>query len=472
MRRVWFWSVFLLFICILLLTYQWTIREAQSSLPSEKKEVVVHVEIIEKNNKLVITNIFEELEEVSYELKLPENFSELTCSVRDNKEACSIEDNQLTGTYDGPVMISYHVPIEQKDIFLLSDWQAAIFMKKEKIPLSTTVSLTAPVDSEYKWVMSRTKDNTPVQKELITFFEWKIPSLIQSPTLFRVPIDYQYVYEYEQIKWLAKTPLDKNQVINRLPKGYNASAFILIDKALPVNISEHYISLPNVSDYSLEAALLESFIKQKMRVSEDEQWILNVIASTLYNQQVNTEREQKLTASLANALDRKKVDWELLLYEMTFLEEKSLAKIIDDSLTEIFEQEVAFFSLNHNNENIVPFYLLDTRTVFWNESKVEKKWYPIILKQQLYFPIAGIVLIGDMELYVLEDKTEFIIRNGTNTYRLYLNENTYIYNEEQYGFMDDWLINNNDEIYLHKDGIKQIFKIDVQEDNRSIRLDQ
>jgi hypothetical protein len=63
-----------------------------------------------------------------------------------------------------------------------------------------------------------------------------------------------------------------------------------------------------------------------------------------------------------------------------------------------------------------------------------------------------------------------LLSKGNNSYRFYLNKNVFIYNEEDYGLLENPLTNQNGTVFIEIQWFKSLFGVTAEEREDEIHL--
>jgi pantothenate kinase len=89
---------------------------------------------------------------------------------------------------------------------------------------------------------------------------------------------------------------------------------------------------------------------------------------------------------------------------------------------------------------------------------------------QKLFPFVETLSSLGFQVKVLSDNETLLLTKGLNSYRFFVNQNIFIYNEEDYGLLENPLTKINHTIYIDYQWLTSLFNIQIDEDENTVYL--
>lgn len=226
---------------------------------------------------------------------------------------------------------------------------------------------------------------------------------------------------------------------------------------------------PGTDPNELMAKILSQALKEKFSgTPPGETWLLDLAASAALSQEPGSEKAKSLLAGLKEVMGEEGME---RFYSYVKNSDSLNAEQLDRFLVSELGKDTSYFTLNKDEKApYIPFYFADERNIDVNgtESDLEA----IGLDGKTYFPfIKTAGLLGFKAEKV--SATEILLQGaGNNSYRFYLDKNIFIYNEEDYGLLENPLVTVGSELFMDSHWLEALFKIKVAEDEHRISIEK
>lgn len=449
-----------------LLFWQWKAYSEQTGESEELMQLSQHIAVESLQSNLKVTQTIKGLiPDREYRLIIPDTFFQWQCKSGQGIACDSGDDNPYTFLSNGKQMVfTYVLPMEKKQkAFLLNDWTVSVHGSEIKHSLITVSD-------------SNRKDGTwaagiPLkahkEMELIDYYTFEgqgnTPSLYwqQAPLKkvsksgFDVYIDHQKSVDLkaENLKNLAENSNISVVITNEYKKSYGKGILL---------------TGPDTNNDELEQMLITLFYKGKFSYSPDiEDWLIDALGSQLRDRNAGTEKGNRLL----NELRKELADDERQMFIRNMNAEDTLSiERLDKILGNIKGRETRFFAMNKQlNKPFVPLYFEYNRKVSF--SGMEQKSINVIYKNgKQLLPLKEMAEAMGYKVEVLSDEETLFLAKGNNSYRFYLNKNFFIYNEEDYGLLENPLTNLNGTAFIEIQWLETLFNVSVEERNDELAL--
>ncbi|MBO8155356.1 MAG: hypothetical protein H0Z32_02750 [Bacillaceae bacterium] len=468
MKKIWLLLLALLITSGVLLSYQWSLYSNGTYQSAQNQPIVMKIDLqYDQNNHILnITQSFQDLFQNQYKLNIPEAVRGLTCMYKEDKN-CLIKDQNLIISPEKSAEFTYKIPLDQNKFLSVHDWYISLQTEKGNRP-DMNVYLSIPKQDQFLWFVQG-KPFQKVEKEYVNFYEWK-ETIWDGTSLIRIPNDYPYLYEGEGLLVFSVRDFDLATVLNRAEyQIFDEPVAIVYDPELPEKADGSFVFVKDLKPDNLKSLLLKHELLAAFSLERDEEWIAELAAAVIFQQEGETEWEKEMIKELENSLSPEEIGMWFQSLANGMNQSQNLSEAVAHSLGEIMGGEVPFFRINEPGKlPVIPMYISDHRDIYLNGVRQELNWTPVVYHQNRYYPLGGLAMMMGMDLYLFENQEEFVIQFQGNTYRLYLNKDSYIKNEQNFGITRDLLVQLNDDIYISEPGVRQIFNIGIQESDNQI----
>lgn len=454
-----------------MLFWQWeAYSEYHDSTKSvQEEEVTQRVSVTSKGNLLKITQLFEGLKaDKEYSITTPERIQEWNCVKTDGNPCESVDENPSSFFADAnSITITYQLDLkEDHSPFLLNHWLA--YLPDVKVT-HTSIEIIDTSKRVGSWIAG-----LPLKGhnkfELIDYYFFE--GVGDNSSLYWQPTPLSRVRGEHGIEYYSSGNIDKNSLLfkslERIP-NFTGAAIVLTDAFPETNGFGLMITKPNIANEVIERKLIYNFLMDKVDgLPLEERWLFDVLTSLITGQESNVPKGQEFMKELKGSLTEEEL---LEFTKRVIMETELTVQKLDDLLGDIAGNGTHFFTLNKNEETLlVPLYYFDARKVII-EDKLQKDLEVLIMNDNdRFYPFSETMTAFGFDVKVLADNETLLLNMENNSYRFYVNQNIFIYNEENYGLLENPLSYVNGKVYIESSWLETIFKIDLQETKEEIKL--
>ncbi|MDZ5470674.1 hypothetical protein SM124_02810 [Bacillus sp. 31A1R] len=453
-----------------MLFWQWNVYSKQDESSNNRVLERAHqtITIESKKESLNVTQTITWLTNgKEYSVVIPESVSKWSCLKKDDEECESKDENPFTFRVDnGQFTFKLKVPInEGEKSFLLNEWEVNIpDVKMTK----TSIEIVDYSRREGTWVTG-----LPLKgmNELDLIDHYVFEGSSSATSLYWQSRPLFLIHNQQDLSYYSK---NKAQEINSFKslktlKGIPSLSIVMTDQYSETNGNGLIISKPSIKEKTLERKIIRAYFNTKFeRLPIEESWLVDVFTSIVIKQESKSVKGNKVINELKNKLD--KDTFNKFIQQVINEEQPINPESLDQLLEDLYGKGTHFFKLNKNESTkFIPLYFYENRKVVINE-KEHKDIELIYKEEQKLFPFIETMTALGFEVKVLSDKETLLLSKGNNSYRFFLNQNIFIYNEEDYGLLENPLINLHGQIYIDFRWLHTLFKISMDETEESIVL--
>ncbi len=452
-----------------LLFWQWDAYSKEIEKPTDMEHANQKISIKTESDILVITQKLSGLtgkKEIPF--VLPSEVISWQCLLEDGSE-CGKQEESITSLKPdnkGNIQLQFTLPINVNEkAFLFNQWLASFSNVQVT---DTKVELIDSMKRNGTWVMGIPLKGHK-KLDLIDYYVYEgqlaNPSLYwQSNSLLHEEVDSKLMIYSEEEGNLQQTYNSIQQISNR------PHVSVVITRELQEgNGNGMIITRPDIKPEMLEKKLLYSLLKLKFEnLPMEQSWLVDLHVSLILNSESQIPKSNQAIQEIKSKLTEK----ELESYLQTFLSKEILytPQYLDDILLSVTGKRTNFFNENKNEDtNLIPLYFLEKREISVNGT-IQKNLHIIYLGDQKLFPFVETLSSLGFQVKVLSDHETLLLTKGLNSYRFYVNENIFIYNEEDYGLLENPLTKINHTIYIDYQWLTSLFNIQIDEDENTVFL--
>ncbi|WP_389215141.1 stalk domain-containing protein [Cytobacillus mangrovibacter] len=464
--------IFVIFLTAIggVLSWQWKAYSKQASLGDDNIEKVVQELTVQSSEKdLHITQRISGLKpDKEYQVVIPGELFQWLC-IKDNGDPCESKDeNPQTFLPDKDTLIfQYTIPIQKIDTaFLLKEWTTDLL---GVIVKATDIEIIDIVRRKGSWVAGMPLKGIK-EMDLIDYYLFKgngaAPALYWQPAALQNKQTNKEVSYYINQQGLVKD-YDFEE-LNRL-KGYPFVSVVFTDQLNENSGKGMIVTSSNTKEEMLKRKLVHYYYQMKFNeLSADEKWLLDVFTSYTAKLTPLSEKGKAILQELKENLSEDELA--ALFNEINNGSGEMNTEKLDKFIYKIKGLPTRFFTLNKTESTKwVPFHYYDPRKIsIGNKEQIEGE--AIYDKGMMLYPFMEIMEKLEFEVKVLPNHKSILVLKGRNSYRFYLNQNIFIYNEEDYGLLENPLVNLNGHYYMSKQWLQTIFKISIDEGKEDIKL--
>ncbi|BCB03237.1 hypothetical protein [Bacillus sp. KH172YL63] len=227
--------------------------------------------------------------------------------------------------------------------------------------------------------------------------------------------------------------------------------------------SPHLIIVKNMDETAI-ADVKESLIYQSYTSKDEEGWMKEFIAGLLLNRPPATGKASWAYKEIREALTPSQMD--VFRREV----ERQKVRTVDGVKLDEWVEDVTGFHSSFFREGLNsggPLTLAADKSIIVSDRPVELSY--ILYKQKKFIQFPQALKALGMDYEELETGVYFMSMDG-NTFRFYVDEDYFIYNEENYGLLVKPVQKIGDAIYMDVHWFEKLFKVKVIEKEKSIEV--
>jgi hypothetical protein len=450
--------------------WQWNAYSKQSE-PSEVKETAQQELTIEtKQDQLFVTQTIKGLSQgKEYRTAKAEKQFRWECLGLEGKGCSSSDEDPSTFmTDDGSLTFEYIIPVEASPAsFLLTDWTTMI----PDVEIDDT--LTVIVDSSSRrsgtWAAGGRPEGYK-QGELIDYYVFEHDG--DAPAVFWQAEKLNTLKAADTVMFLSAEK--ENGLVADTEKAEKIADLPFITLIQTSSYRESsgrglMIINPGADQNELMVKVLYNALKEKFSgTPADETWLLEIAASAALSQEPGSGKAESILAGLKEILGEEGME---NFFSFIKNSDSLNAAKLDRFLESELGKETSYFSLNKDETApYIPFYFADERKIDVNGT--ESGLRAIGLEGKTYFPFIKTAGQLGFKAEKVSGKEILLQGAGNNSYRFYLDKNIFIYNEEDYGLLENPLVTVGSELYMDRHWLEALFKIKVAEEENRISIEK
>ncbi|MYL33023.1 hypothetical protein GLW08_02110 [Pontibacillus yanchengensis] len=475
-RRLFLWATPMLLLVIFLLTYQWSMFQYGDAAGSSQTHPYprTNIDITHSQGKLHISQTIEQLNKQTYQLQFPSQAMDVSCQYNED-ETCLIEKRDgskwVTVQKDEPLQFEYNLTMK-KDAIVLSDWFIKLSEENSVLPYDINVNFTEKQNASVQWSAPANLE-ADIKKEYIRFFQWKKHKATSFPLMHFKPTEYTQVISGDLY---IITKGNFNLSVEAIDREWKDSMFtgpyvLVLNQSLEEQIGNDYMIQPNAKLSAIEAGWIKSYLTTHYTIPEEQTWLIDVVGQVVEPQESASEKVKNIANEITSLLSPEQINVFKKDIFSSKVDSNVLALSLNQALQKAYGHPTPYFEeIKQNDNETTPLYFVDTSSLYNNEKQLDVEWNPIILNNERYFPLAGITQQFNMELVALPSESLYIIRKGGESWRLYLNKKTFVYNEENFGVASEVLTKIKGEVFIQEKFIEDVWEISVDEGSGTINL--
>ncbi|WP_077211413.1 stalk domain-containing protein [Bacillus dakarensis] len=462
--------IILIFLIWGMLLWQWNtyVNQSASTNGELNEKASQHISIETNHNQLQITQkVNGIIPGKTYTVLVPETISEWVCLNEDGTDCMSEEEDPFSiFTEESTLSLIYRIQLNNKSsAFLLHDWIVQLHNVHMK---ETTIELVDLSKREGSWAaglpLKAYKELNYIDYYVFSGEERNASIYWQPDPLFGKKYqDIQVYYSGED----RSLPSRSFELLNILPAS-PVSAIVLSDLHPEAAGQGLLVLSPGLSTEDMERKVVyQYFFNRFDPLSEEEIWLVDLLASAAMGKDANTIKGNELIQELKGRLSSD--EWTQFVQGVLDAETLSVQKL-DEILGSLKGKQTSYFSLNRNqNSKLIPLYYLDLREILIKDT-VLKDQHAILVRDELYFPFIESMNNLGFNIHTLGSQDTILINKDHNRYRFYVDQNIFIYNEEDYGLLENPLIMIDGRVYMKDKWLDSLFQVEITEGETQIKL--
>ncbi|WP_210363705.1 hypothetical protein [Bacillus sp. REN3] len=454
---------------IVILVWQWATFLSREALTKRTaaNTIIQNITITADEQGLKVKQVFQGLEERSYEAAFPGQASNLECKDATGAPCRKAERKNHYFGLDGQLQFNYYIKGDfQSKSTLIDGWMVIL---ADTFVSGTKLKVVDQRNRQGMWVAGLPLKGHK-QMEFVDYYVfegttpnpalyWHNKKLINIPT--KKGISYYADKKSSNSSFQTKT-------LDCLRQNGHVSVVVTNQKQNERGPGM-VIAAGNTPKDRLEHELAAAFLELKLPpLAQSEKWMADALASLAVSHPASTQKGRDLTAEL-----KRKVSASDLSDFLVFLEKSpSLQDFeqLDEHLGKLNGLNTDFFMINRREDSpLSPLIFTETRSLFINENKISnpeiivedgKRFYPFLETMGFLGFVATYEPSKDI-VKVTSFKKKFIFNSKDATFDL---------NGKKYGLLSKPFILKKEILYMEEAVMESIFGISVIEDDQEIRI--
>jgi len=436
-----------------LLFFQWNSYEKTSG--DRKRSMSQQITIKHSGNEILVTQVFQPLEEDSYQLNIPTGIENVKCQNDDCPKKLKPMNNQIQITYN----------IEQDDrnhAFLLNEFisidnvltehtsMEIIESSKERGTWSSNMNLVSKDSMELIDYYLFENDGEA------TDLYWQKNPLIRSVTK-----EGFILYKSE--------PLKASRLLPNIDYQFSQMPAIIFSDFMKNQQTESLIFVSNGEEEQLKSEILVSLIWAEFIPNEENGHIVaEVIAAFIENREPTLNHAKTMFHELKNQLtDEKRNQFLKHLFNQQHQNIRNV-NTFDIILGDVAGGKTDFFKKNISTGSFHPLLFVKEKDLYVRNQHLEHSLL-YFDGQSRYYPFQTIMESLGYEYKILHEN-EVYVKNDIETYRFYFDKTYFILNEDEYGLYENPFKRIGESIFIREEWLARLFKVQVFESEKKIEV--
>lgn len=451
-----------------MLFWQWNAYSESKSIAKaeEIESATQEISVKSKGNAIAVTQLITGLKsDKEYRISMPDTISDWECVKADGAPCDSVDENPTSFLADHhSLTIRYNIELNHTP-FLLNSWTAALLDVEMK---KTSIEVIDSSRRDGTWVAGLPlKGHNKLEFIDYYYFEGNGTSA----SLYWQSQSMNHVKGGQGIYLYSEENMEENSFsfdsLKRLP-DFKGLSVVYTEAFTETNGNGLMITKPSIKKELLERKIIYNYFLDKSRdLPLEERWLIDVLTSLMTGQESNVQKGNEFLAELKKQLSEEELSKFL---DLVFMESSLTPERLDELLGSLAGKSTHFFALNKNEETkLIPLYYTDKRKIMI-QNKLYKDHEVLLIEDKKYYPFVETLEALGFEVKLLADNETILLNKENNSYRFFINQNIFIYNEEDYGLLENPLNRINGKVYVEGNWLNTIFKIHLEETEKEIKL--
>ncbi|MYL37850.1 hypothetical protein [Halobacillus litoralis] len=422
------------------LFFQWSMTEQMDQEAAGAGEIVVHKE----SGALTVSLTYHNLAPGIYKVSWPEPAGEVSCSYEDERP-CWLERDQLNYEGGDPVTVHYQRPFDGG--FLPASWLVELYKDGESKDIPLTVTVKDFSGEAFVWTAPVTVESD-IAMEHVHYYRFQrtgepfpLFAAHAAEDVWRTGDNVVIYHKSDPLTYAQK------KVLRRALNGLNGTVVELDHNHTGGTVP--FMTVKNREVEKLEGEILGAHLQQASSGSSD--FYERVLKDLYLSEPPGTKASGKLREGLA---EPQLQAWKKRMLAAEQVED--IPAFLDGTLSEVNQGETRFFQKRRNDKD-APFFFTFDHDLYFHNTRMEGQ--VVQYKQTIYFPLVSILEASGYSWAVLDDGKVFRIQTEDNHYRFFLDQETFIVNEESFGTGKEVIISLDKTVYMKQDELKQLLDI-------------
>lgn len=450
-----------------MLFWQWHVYSDYDQPKNELEKTEQELTVESKGNQLIITQRIEGLKSgKEYRISFPESITSWSCEKAEGEICESVDENPSSFVAENhSLILRYQIELKETNAFLLNDWMGQL----PDVEIShTTIKVVDSARREGSWVAGFPLKGFN-KLELIDYYvfagEGARGSLYwQSEPLTKIT-------DQNGLQFFAQENKDKQdypfESVKQIPNLSGISVIFTSHFQETNGIGLMVANLDMKNELLERKIVYNYFLGKAPTLPIEERWLIDALTSLFLAQQSNVPKGNELISELNSVLAKE----EIVNFLNAVIREDSITpEKLDELIGTIKEKHTHFFTLNKNEDTkLVPLYFNDARKVVLQE-KIQEDIEVLLVNDEKLLPFIDTMSALGFEAKALEDQETILLNKGNNNYRFYISQNIFLYNEADFGLLENPLQMINGTVYIKVQLLPEIFKANIEETENEIKI--
>ncbi|TMU87897.1 hypothetical protein FGG79_07245 [Bacillus sp. BHET2] len=467
MKRFLFTFIFsMVLISSSILIFQWMGFSTESAEESGTVEVNQSYSVTHKADRFLITQTVRFLSTVPERMTIewPEGAEGYACSNNKGVDCLSKENGKFllinVNNDSKEIIITYSLKQPPKsDVMLVKDWYPVL---SSVATVQTDIQLTEKSFRNGKWIAGyQSSSHKKLDYIDYYFFDGK-----GEPSDLVWTIDEWNEKETSTGRVYSDgAGLDGIQEQLEGLGTFKGFLTVIISNKIKPHHSPHLIVLNEITGET-RGDLMRSLLYQSYSSKDEDDWMKEFIAAILLKAPPYTSKSSWSYKEIVEGLSPPQLDKFRQRIDNERIQSVGAMKL-DAIVESVTGFQTSFFTENDKGKENIPLVLITNKPIVFNKESVEFTYISYKQKEFIQFPEA-VKGLG-IEIKELQPGVFFASKNG-NTFRFYVNEDYFIYNEENYGLLIKPVQTIGDSVYMDVHWFEKLFKVKVRRKTDSIQV--
>ncbi len=455
------------FVCTGILFFQWNGFSKGSAEETTIKEVDHLFKIIHEGQNFYVTQTIHFNSDHLNPIKInwPKNSTDYKCKMKDG-ENCLTKENGDFFIKKGKensreVTITYILKKPKTtDYLLLNNWYPTFSSLSSK---STKIAITEKNLRNGQWI-SGYEDSSSKKLDFIDYYAFTGQGTISDLIWLQQSVSKE---DFSNYRMYSKIPLDVNSK-DLGSNEMNGFVTLILDDNIKPFQSEHLLIYNSINDkQEIMNDINWSLLQQTYSTTDKNGWMKELAASISLKKPIGTNKTHYIYRQLEEGLTKEQFD-----HFKKILDTKK-NRVVDETELDTILHGItgfssSFFSENSANVDGRPLILKSDKPLQYGGKTIPHSSYILYQQKELISFKEAIEAMG-FEVKQIQKDIFFVSMDG-NTLRFYLNQDYFIYNEENYGLLTKPVKTVGNTIYMDASWFEKLFTVKIDKEANRIQL--
>ncbi|WP_158318782.1 stalk domain-containing protein [Robertmurraya kyonggiensis] len=450
-----------------MLFWQWHVYSDYDQPNEQAEQAEQELTVESKGDQLNITQRIEGLQSgKEYRISFPDSIPNWSCENADGKICNSIDENPASFVAENhSIILRYQIELKEKNTFLLNEWMGQL----PDVEIShTTIKVIDSARREGSWIAGFPLKGFN-ELELIDYYVFAGEG--DSGSLYWHSEPLTKITDQNGLQFFAQGNKNKQDYpLESLKKISNITGISVIftNSFQETNGNGLMVANPDIKNELLERKIVYNYFLEKApTLPLEEKWLIDALTSLFLGQQSNVPKGNELISEMNRVLAKEETE---NFVNAVIKEDSITPEILDELIGTIKEKNTHFFTLNKNEDTkLVPLYFNDARKVVI-QGKIQEDIEVLLMNDEKLVPFIDTMTALGFEAKVLADQETILLDNGNNNYRFYISQNIFLYNEADFGLLENPLQVINGTVFIKVKLLPELFKANIEETENEIKI--